>query len=110
MTALGPGAQTLLDALTTSLAAATRSPEGVADPVALLWTDADGQWRPLLPGLQKACAHLYVLGDYDADHRTGPAIWLKCVVDRTLSPVSPPAGTVPILYLPGVGRQDLRAG
>jgi hypothetical protein len=103
-------ARTLLDALLASLAAATRSPEGVADPVALLWTDADGQWRPLLPTLQKACAHLYLLGDYDPDSRTGPAIWLKCIVDRTLAAVSAPAGTVSIMYLPGVGRQDLRAG
>jgi hypothetical protein len=102
--------QTLLDALTASLAAATRSPEGVADPVALLWTDADGQWRPLLPALQKVCAHLYVLGGYDAGRLTGPAIWLKCIVERTLSAVSPSPGTVPILYLPEVGRQDLRAG
>jgi hypothetical protein len=110
MTTLVASAQTLQDTLTASLAAATRSPEGVADPVALLWTDADGQWRPLLPSLQKACGQLYVLGDYDPDHRTGPAIWLKCIVDRTLAGVSPPVGAVPILYLPGVGRQHLRAG
>lgn len=101
---------TLLEALIASLSAAVRSPEGVADPVALLWTDADGQWRALLASLQKACAHLYVLGDYDPTHRTGPAIWLKCVVDRTLPDVASPAGTVPILYLPGVSRQELRAG
>ena len=100
----------MLDALSASLAAATRSPEGVADPVALLWTDADGQWRPLLSALQKACAHLYVLGDYAPAQRTGPAIWLKCVVDRTLPDLAPPPGTVPILYLPGVSRQELRAG
>jgi len=103
-------APTLLDALVVSFSAATRSPEGVADPVAVLWTDADGQWRPLLAGLQKVCAHLYVLGDYDPAHRTGPAIWLKCIVDRTLPDISPPAGTAPILYLPGVSRQELRAG
>ncbi len=101
---------TLLDALTASLAAATRSPEGVAEPVALLWTDADGQWRPLVPALQKACSHFYVLGTYDAACRAGPAIWLKCVVDRTLPDLVPPPGTVPILYLPGVSRQELRAG
>lgn len=101
---------TLLDALTASLAASTRSPEGVAEPVALLWTDADGQWRPLVPALQKACSHFYVLGTYDAACRAGPAIWLKCVVDRTLPDLVPPPGTVPILYLPGVSRQELRAG
>jgi hypothetical protein len=103
-------AQTLLDALVASLAAAMRSPEGVAEPVALLWTDADGQWRPLVPALQKACAHFYVFGVYDAAQRTGPAIWIKCVVDRTLPDLAPPPGTVPILYLPGVSRQELRAG
>jgi len=107
---LASASATLVDALTASLAAATRSPEGVAEPVALLWTDADGQWRPLVPALQKACAHFYVLGPYDAARRTGPAIWLKCVVDRTLPDLAPPPGTVPILYLPGVSRQELRAG
>lgn len=101
---------TLLDALTASLATATRSPEGVAEPVALLWTDADGQWRPLVADLQKACNHFYVLGAYDVARRTGPAIWLKCLVDRTLPDLAPPPGTVPILYLPGVSRQELRAG
>lgn len=101
---------TLLDEVIASHKRALRSPEGVADPVALLWTDADGQWRPLVPALQKACAHLYVLGDYAPAQRTGPAIWLKCVVDRTLPEVAPPVGTIPILYLPGVSRQELRAG
>jgi len=106
----GSDAHTLLDAVLASLAVATRSPEGVADPVALLWTDADGQWRPLVAALQTACAHFYVLGAYEAPRRTGPAIWLKCVVDRTLPDVAPLPGTVPILYLPGVSRQELRAG
>ena len=104
------GSATLLDAIIASLTLAARSPEGVADPVALLWTDADGQWRPMLVALQKACPYLYILGEYCVADRTGPAIWLKCIVDRTLPEVSPPVGTVPILYLPGVSRQDLRAG
>lgn len=93
-----------------SFAVATRSPEGVSDPVALLWTDADGQWRPLLSSLQKACPQLYVLGDYDPARHTGPAIWLKCIVGRTLPDIAPRPGTVPILYLPGVSRQELRTG
>lgn len=104
------GSQTFLEALQQSLTAAQRSAEGVAEPVALLWTDADGQWRPLLPALHGALPHIYTLGAYDPNGRTGPAIWLKCVVERTLPDVAPPVGTVPILYLPGVSRQDLRAG
>jgi hypothetical protein len=108
VTALAP--KTLLDALQASMAAALRSPDGVAEPVALLWTDADGQWRPLIPTLQKVVPQLYVLGPYAPDARQGPVIWLKCIVERTLPDVSPAPGVVPILYLPNVSRQDLRAG
>jgi hypothetical protein len=31
-------------------------------------------------------------------------------VDRALPDANPPEGVVPIFYLPGVSRQDLRAG
>ena len=99
-----------MEALQWSLAAALRSAEGVSEPVALLWTDADGQWRPLLPALRNVLPHIYSLGTYDPKNHIGPAIWLKCVVERTLPDVAPPFGTVPILYLPGISRQDLRAG
>lgn len=102
--------QTLVDALTLSLAAAMRSPDGVADPSVLLWTDADGEWRPLISALRKTSPHIYTLGAYDPAAKSGPPIWLKCVVDRALPDVAPPYGQVPILYLPGVSRQDLRAG
>src|SRR5207249_4455314 len=67
-------------------------------------------WRPLLAPLRNALPHLYMLGAYHPDAREGPVIWLKCVVDRTLPQVSPPPGTIPILYLPDVSRHDLRAG
>src|ERR1700722_17798328 len=100
---------TLLDALIASFEAALRSPEGVTAPAALLWTDADGQWRPLIPALRSALPQLYTLGPYTLAARTGPVTWLRCIVDRTLPDVSPPEGVVPILYLPEVDRQQLRA-
>ena len=93
-----------------SLAEALRSPDGVAVPVALLWTDADAQWRPLIPTLMKAVPELYVLGPYVPEERQGPVIWLKCIIERTLPDISPAADIVPIIYLPNVSRQDLRAG
>lgn len=102
-------AETLADAIKGSFAAALRTPDGVSTPVALLWTDADGQWKPLLPALQKVLPQLYLLGPYAPDERQGPVIWLKCIVDRTLPDVAPEEGVVPILYLPNVGRQELRA-
>ena len=108
MTAEGP--KTLIDAIDSSLKHSLRSPDGVAPPATLLWTDADGQWAPLIPILQKALPQLYVLDAFASEERRGPVIWLRCIVDRTLPEVSPPQGLVPILYLPKVSRQDLRAG
>ncbi len=99
----------LVDQLTASFANALRTPEGVAESVALLWTDAEGEWRELVPRLRVALAQLYTLGPYDPAARTGPAIWLKCIVDRSLPEVAPPTGIIPILYLPKVSRQELRA-
>ena len=77
-------AETLMDAMKASFDVFMRVPDGVAVPVAVLWTDADAQWKPLLPALQNALSHLYVLGPYAPDKRQGPVIWLKCIVDRTL--------------------------
>ncbi len=99
----------LLDRILASFAAAIRVPEGVAAPVALIWTDADAQWLPLIPQLRALLPELYTFGEYNPPARTGPAIWLKCIVDRTLPDVAPPAGKIPVLYLPRVSRQELRA-
>ncbi len=101
---------TLMDALVASFDLSTRVPDGVVSPVALLWTDPDGQWRPLLPAVRKVVPHLYVLGDYAPSEGTGPVIWLKCVIDRALPDVAPPPDVIPILYLPQIARQSLRAG
>jgi hypothetical protein len=101
---------TLLEALQTSFREALRSPEGTESPVALLWTDEESQWQDLIPLLRAAVPELYVLGTYEPALRTGPAIWLRCVLDRRLPDAAPPPGVTPILYLPGVARQHLRAG
>ena len=37
--------ETLVDAMKASFAATLRAPDGVEAPVALLWTDADRQWK-----------------------------------------------------------------
>ncbi len=105
-----PHAKGLLDQLEKSFLHALRSGEGEAAPAALLWADADKQWAALVARLQTALPHLFVLGTYDAAKRTGPAIWLRCVIDRVLEDVALEPGVVPILYLPGVARQSLRAG
>lgn len=105
-----PHAKGLLDQLEKSFLNALRSGEGEAAPAALLWADPDKQWAALVARLQTALPHLFVLGTYDLSKRTGPAVWLRCVVDRVLDGVPLEPSVVPILYLPGVARQSLRAG
>ncbi len=84
--------------------------DGQTRPVAILWTDPREEWRPLIELLRARLEEFLVLGDYAPDVRTGPAIWIRCLVDRTLEEPTLPADRVPIVYLPGVARQELRAG
>ncbi len=78
-------------------------------PDVILWTDKDRQWEPLAYRLREALPELLTLGTYAPRERTGPAIWLKCMLARTLPEADWPEQVVPILYLPGVSRQELRA-
>jgi hypothetical protein len=80
-----------------------------APPDAILWTDKDSQWAPLVPRLRGILPALLTLGPYAPGEQTGPAIWLKCMLERTLPEADWPGGAVPILYLPGVSRHELRA-
>lgn len=78
-------------------------------PAVVLWPDAERQWEPVLPLLRAANPALLTLGDYRPDERAGPAIWLRCMLGGTLPEAHAFAGTVPVLYLPGVSRAELRA-
>jgi hypothetical protein len=81
-------------------------PREQSSPVAILWPDKGREWEPLLPRLR---AHLPILtlGAYEADHRSGPAIWLRCMLARTLVDKLTP-NAIPVLYMPGIGADDLR--
>ncbi len=102
--------KTLVEALKRSFDAAIRSPEGVVEPAALIWTDPEREWQSLMPALFAAIPQLYIFGDYEPAKRTGPVIWLKCIVERALPEIVLPENVIPIIYLPGVNRQVLRAG
>ncbi|MCA9126645.1 MAG: BREX-1 system phosphatase PglZ type B [Planctomycetales bacterium] len=100
----------LLDSIIIGLDASTRCARSEVAPTAVLWTDTKSEWLPLLEQLKARLPQLLVLGEYAPDTRTGPAIWLKCAMQGVLPEVDFPKGKTPILYLPGVGRQELRAG
>ncbi|MFM0642176.1 BREX-1 system phosphatase PglZ type B [Paraburkholderia metrosideri] len=78
-------------------------------PSCILWPDKDRQWEAVIPRLQSELAEMLVLGDYAPENRVGPAIWLRCVIAGKALDVNLPADRVPVFYLPGVSRQDLRA-
>jgi hypothetical protein len=77
-------------------------------PACILWPDGERQWEAAIPALQKDMPELLVLGAYDPKRRTGPAIWLRCSIERQTDDVSMPGDRTPILYLPGFSRYDLR--
>ena len=101
---------TILDRLVASLTvAADLSRAYQMRPAAVLWTDHEGQWRGLAERLGEMLPQLLLFGDYAPKESRGPAIWIKCMLARQLEDADWPAKSVPIIYLPGVSRADLRA-
>ena len=97
---------TVLDRLVLSIERATEHAAN-ADmrPAAVLWPDEARQWEPLIPRLRERLPVL-ALGTYEPASWTGPAYWLRCIVDEALPP---PMDGVPVVYLPGHARSDIRA-
>src|SRR5258708_38169998 len=101
---------TVFDALVDSLReAAVFNKDDVVPPAAVLWTDEKREFDRLLPRLRLTLPIVLTLGPYDPATRTGPAIWLRCVLAGKLADFSLPNDTVPVLYLPGVSRPTMPA-
>lgn len=112
----GSPGSTVLESLAAAVrAAAAFDKNDQAPPSAILWTDEDQAWLDVLPKLRACMPELLTLGAYDAATKTGPAIWLKAMLgrgddDRRLLPQADwPQDATPVIYLPGVARQSLRA-
>jgi len=76
-------------------------------PAAILWPDPDRQWQKVVSSLADVVPSLFTLGNYAPAESQGPSIWLKTVVGGTLADAKPT--TIPVIYLPGVSKSDLRA-
>ena len=101
---------TFIEAILDSLKKAGRyNRSDVVSPAAILWTDSDAQWEPLVAQLRPLMPELLTLGEYNPDEKTGPAIWLRCVIERSLPDIDLPEDATPIIYMPNVSRQTLRA-
>ena len=107
-TEVSESSATVVERLKASLeAASAHNPSDAERPVAVLWTDRDSQWRPILGRLRALMPQLLTLGVYEPEDRTGPSIWLRCVVDRVLELPGLASDMTPVLYLPDVSRQAL---
>src|SRR6185312_386312 len=108
-------ADTVLDALVSALhRAGEYNRHDQTAPAAVLWPDREKLWEPLLLALRaRTDLTLLTLGPYDPMMtRSGPAFWLRCALAGSVPlewPGDVPAAGVPIIYLPGVSRADLRA-
>lgn len=77
-------------------------------PEVILWPDLEKQWAEVMAILQEALPQLLIYGDYEPAKKQGPAIWLKCMVTKNLPEADWDNSVTPIIYLPGVSKQDLR--
>jgi hypothetical protein len=92
---------TLLDTLLASMQkAAEYNQNDTVAPAAVLWPDERREWERLVPRLRALLPHLLVFGAYDKTTRTGPAIWLRCVLAGELPDIAWAPGAVPVIYLP----------
>lgn len=89
------------------LAAAKGNSHTATTAAAVLWPDKEGQWLAALPALKKLMPSLCELGEYNPRQRRGPAVWLKCAIAGSLPEVQ--LDGIPVVYLPGVSRAELRA-
>lgn len=98
-----------LDALAEALhcAGIYNSNDQVA-PVAVLWPNKERQFAPLLPAL-RARLSILTLGEHDPAQRCGSAYWIRCMLAHALPEDRLPDDSIPVIYLPGVSRQEIRA-
>ncbi len=99
---------TLANRLSDSLIkAAAGNSHTAAAAAAVLWTDKERQWESSVAQFRASMPQLLTLGDFNLVARSGPAVWLKCAIAGVLREVQ--FKDVPVVYLPGVSRAELRA-
>jgi hypothetical protein len=88
--------------------AANHNSNVMVKPEVILWPDPEKQWCDVIEVLQESIPHLLIYGNFEPSKRQGPAIWLKCMVAKVLPEAAWDDAAIPIIYLPGVAKSDLR--
>ena len=100
---------TVFDAILGSLgSSAAYNRDDTVPPAAVLWPDEKREWERLVPRLRGVMPGS-TFGPYDPASRSGPAIWLRCVLAGKIGDVALSTGIVPIIYLPGGGSTTTRS-
>ncbi len=103
------GRGTFLDALVDALVKSSRVNASVqVKPAAVLWPDAAGEWLSVMASVRQRLPGVLRLGEYLPPEGQGPAIWIKCALADLVHGIAPGGGPY-VVYLPQVGRADLRA-
>ena len=101
--------KSLLEHIKSSIAYAKRyNSSHVTAPNVLLWPDPDEQWRSIIERLREEFDALLTFGEYQPEILQGPAIWIKCMVDKTVPDASWSDDVIPIIYLPGISKADFK--
>jgi hypothetical protein len=104
---------TLIDGLARALLGTAEAFEhGAHWHAAVLWPDPERHWSSVFQILRDSLRGrgiaLYRLGPYAPGAGTGPAIWLRCLLDAELEGASPAPNEVPVFLLPDISSQALR--
>lgn len=98
---------TVLDALIDRIVARGAGGPAESGPAAVLWPDVAREWEHLIP-LVARHVPIVTLGGYVPERGTGPAYWIRCIIDGAIEQEQQLQG-VPVVYLPGYARTDIRA-
>jgi hypothetical protein len=77
-------------------------------PEVILWPDPENQWTEVIEVLQNDLPQLLIYGGYEPSKKQGPSIWIKCMAARMLPEADWDAETIPIIYIPGISKNDFR--
>lgn len=106
---IAPMSLTVLDALLRELDQCRQHARASEEaPLVIFWPDHDRQWEALLPLARAQLPTLVTLGPWDPPTQSGPAAWVRCALARSVE-VPWAAHQTPVVYLPGIGRDELRA-
>ena len=99
---------TPLDALIAALHEAAAYNAAAEAPPEAVVCDAGQEFLPLLPLLRERLPELLTYGDCEPSSRSGPSVWIRGAIARAIPGVTWSDDSVPIIYLPGLGRDVLK--